>query len=261
MPLVRFVKGHREVMVIAVVAVAVVAVGLLLSMGVRTGPRGRPRAWPPARPSPARPRAAPVAGVTMLATLRVTAPRYAAPGGRPDGVVPASWFWRTSVLPVIATRPGWVDVRLAQRPNGSTAWIPARDVTLGGTPYRIVIDLRTLRLSLYHDDRLVFSAPAGVGTPGDPTPAGEFFVAFDESAPEPGAGYGPFVMVTSAHSPAISDWEGSGDAVIGIHGPLGMDAAIGTKGARISHGCIRLHDQALDRLGAVPPGTPIDITG
>jgi lipoprotein-anchoring transpeptidase ErfK/SrfK len=66
-------------------------------------------------------------------------------------------------------------------------------------------------------------------------------------------------MVTSAHSPDIADWEGSGDALIGIHGPLGEDAAIGTTGAKISHGCIRLHESAQVKLRAVPPGTPIDI--
>jgi len=65
-------------------------------------------------------------------------------------------------------------------------------------------------------------------------------------------------MVTSAHSP-ISDWEGSGDAIIGIHGPLGMDAVIGLTGARVSYGCIRLHDSTLVNLRNVPPGTPIDI--
>jgi lipoprotein-anchoring transpeptidase ErfK/SrfK len=52
---------------------------------------------------------------------------------------------------------------------------------------------------------------------------------------------------------------GSGDAVIGIHGPLGDDSEIGTTGARVSHGCIRLHDRALMRLSKVPAGTPIDI--
>jgi len=100
-----------------------------------------------------------------------------------------------------------------------------------------------------------------VGTPDDPTPLGEYFVAFDEPPPAPGVGYGPFVLVTSAHSRAISDWEGSGDAVIGIHGPLGMDAAIGTTGARISHGCVRLHLSALEKLSQIPPGTPIDVIG
>jgi lipoprotein-anchoring transpeptidase ErfK/SrfK len=40
-----------------------------------------------------------------------------------------------------------------------------------------------------------------------------------------------------------------------------MDSKIGTTGAKISHGCIRLHDQALKQLNGVPPGTPIDIIG
>jgi lipoprotein-anchoring transpeptidase ErfK/SrfK len=198
---------------------------------------------------------------TVLATVPRTVPRYASPGVLAAGTVPASWYDRPSVLPVIATSPGWVQVRLAQRPNGSTAWLPDGDVTLGSTPYRIVINAATTRLALYDNGRLVFSAPAGVGTLEDPTPAGEYFVAFDEQPPQPNPGYGPFIIVTSAHSPAIADWQGSGDAVIGIHGPLGDDTEIGTSGARISHGCIRLHDQALERLTEVPPGTPVDVVG
>jgi lipoprotein-anchoring transpeptidase ErfK/SrfK len=198
---------------------------------------------------------------TMLATVLSTTPRYAGPGRLAAGTVPASWYDRPSVLPVIATTPGWVDVRLAQRPNGSTAWLPDSDVTLGRTPYRIVINAATTQLALYDAGRLVFSAPAGVGTTEDPTPPGEYFVAFDEQPPQPNSGYGPFIIVTSAHSPAIADWEGSGDAVIGIHGPLGDDTEIGTSGARISHGCVRLHDEALERLAEVPPGTPIDVVG
>ncbi len=79
-------------------------------------------------------------------------------------------------------------------------------------------------------------------------------MAFDEPPPEPNPGYGPFIIVTSDHSQAISDWEGSGDAVIGIHGPLGEDSEIGTTGARISHGCIRLHDQALEGWPRSRPG-------
>jgi lipoprotein-anchoring transpeptidase ErfK/SrfK len=165
------------------------------------------------------------------------------------------------VLPVVATRPGWVEVRLAQRPNHSTSWLPAGDVTLSTTRYQIVVNLVSTRLSLYDGGRLVFSAPAGVGTPGDPTPTGDFFVAFHEQPPSPNDGYGPFILVTSAHSPAISDWEGSGDAVVGIHGPLGEDTEIGTAGARVSHGCIRLHDAALEKLTAVPPGTPVEVVG
>jgi lipoprotein-anchoring transpeptidase ErfK/SrfK len=200
-------------------------------------------------------------GTTQLATVRDPSPRYAAPGVRADGQVPDTWWGVPSVLPVVAVRPGWVKVRLAQRPNGSEAWVPASDVRLSRTSYRIVINLKTTRLALYDQGRPVFSAPAGVGTVSDPTPTGHFFVAFTEPPPEPNPGYGPFIVVTSAHSPEISDWAGSGDAVIGIHGPLGDDSLIGTTGARISHGCIRLHVPALLKLRNVPPGTPIDIIG
>jgi lipoprotein-anchoring transpeptidase ErfK/SrfK len=251
----RRVGSARAVLAVRLLGTGALAASLtlLLSSGGTTA-----LAEPSAAPSPS---PVQIARSTALATVRAAAVRYASPGGRPAGTVPASWYERPSVLPVVATRPGWVEVRLAQRPNQSTAWLRAGDVTLSSTPYEIVVDLASTRLSLYDDGHLVFSAPAGVGTAGDPTPAGHFFVAFDEPPPQANPGYGPFIMVTSAHSTAISDWEGSGDAVIGIHGPLGEDSKIGTSGARISHGCIRLHDQALERLTGVPAGTPIDVVG
>ena len=196
---------------------------------------------------------------TTLATVRFTAPRYAAPGVNESGQVPATWWGVPSVLPVVTVKPGWVKVRLAQRPNGSTAWLPASDVRLSSTDYRIVINLKNMRLTLFDGAKKLMSAPAGIGTADDPTPPGGYFIAFTEGPPQPNPGYGPFIIVTSAHSPAITDWEGSGDAVIGIHGPLGEDSQIGTTGARISHGCIRLHDAALEKLSSLPPGTPIEI--
>lgn len=200
-------------------------------------------------------------GVTVLATLLDNAPRYSAPGKRARGHVPATWWGSRSILPVVTTRPGWVKVRLAQRPDGSQAWVRARDVQLSTTSYRIKIDLSSTRLTLYHGKRRILTAPAGTGAPDDPTPTGHFFVAFKEPPPRGyrNEGYGPFILVTSAHSNDIKDWGNSGDAVIGIHGPLGEDAMIGTRGARISHGCIRLHLATLRKLRHVPPGTPVYI--
>ena len=134
------------------------------------------------------------------------------------------------MLPVIGQRPGWVEVRLAQRPNGSIAWVPASDVSLATDSYHIVINLGTMHLQLFNHGQEVDNFPAGIGIPADPTPTGAFFVALFAQAPSPG--YGAFVMVTSTHSNTISDWEESGDAIAAIHGSLGSDAAIGTKGAK-----------------------------
>jgi len=194
---------------------------------------------------------------TLVATLHTSVPKYAEPGGKAIGIVPGSWYGAPSALPVIGQSGKFLHVRLAQRPDGSTAWIAASEATLSSTPYRIEINLSTMHVLLFKGSAIILDAPAGVGTTLDPTPTGNYFVAFYAAPPSPG--YGPFVLVTSGHSNAISDWEQSGDAIIAIHGPLGEDAAIGTTGARISHGCIRLHDSDLVKLRQVPPGSPIDI--
>jgi lipoprotein-anchoring transpeptidase ErfK/SrfK len=258
--------GRRKAVVTAVAALAVTAAVSVVTGCSGGGPattagpysEATVTALPAATASPATP-AFTVPASTQLATVRTDLPRYDSPDQLGRGTVPASWYGRPAVLPVLGTAPGWVQVRLPERPNGSTAWVPASDVKLSTTPYAIVIDLATMHLSLYDHGRRVFSAPAGIGTPDDPTPPGGYFVAFTEGPPDPNPGYGPFILVTSAHSPNIADWEGSGDAVIGIHGPLGDDGEIGTTGARISHGCIRLHDAALRKLSRVPAGTPIYI--
>jgi lipoprotein-anchoring transpeptidase ErfK/SrfK len=198
---------------------------------------------------------------TFVVATKGTIPRFSVPGALwPDGSIPAAWYGYPTLVPVIAHQPGWFEVRLAQRPNGSVAWVRAQDVTLSLiTTYRIEVDVAAQRLKLYDDGKLVLNLPAGVGTISDPTVTGNFFLAI--KAPPPNSGYGAFVLATSAHSDAITDWEGLGDAIIAIHGPIdaSADAAIGTTGAHISHGCIRLHKADLAQLAPVPVGTPIDI--
>jgi lipoprotein-anchoring transpeptidase ErfK/SrfK len=194
-------------------------------------------------------------GWTMIVTLARAVPGYARPGGRRTGTVAASWYERPLALPVIGQQPGWVRVRLPTRPNGSTAWLRTAPLSFTATPYRIVVNLATRHLKVLRAGHVVMNAPAGIGTGSDPTPAGQFFVAFREQSPSPG--YGPFILVTSAHSDTIADWQRSGDSVIGIHGPLG--APIGAGGAAVSHGCIRIPVRDLVRLARLPAGTPITI--
>jgi lipoprotein-anchoring transpeptidase ErfK/SrfK len=196
-------------------------------------------------------------GVTLVATTRGDIPAFAGPGQHLVGTVPGSWQGAPSTLPVVQSRPGWYEVRLAQRPNGGRAWVLARDVKIAYTPYRIVIDRASTRLTLMRNGRPEFSVPVGIGMPKYPTPTGQFFVALLARPPRPA--YGAFVMVTSAHSDTITDWQQSGDAIVGIHGPLGSDRAIGTRGAAVSHGCIRMHEDDLQRLRVVPVGSPVDI--
>jgi hypothetical protein len=198
-------------------------------------------------------------GTTMVATLHGDTPGSPAAGAPENQIVPGSWYGYPSILPIIASAPNWIEVRLAQRPNESTAWIRQSAATIGVTPYKVVVDLATEHLSVFDNDKQIFDFPAGIGTPDDPTVTGNFFITMQVPPPDPG--YGPFVLVTSAHSDTITDWSDSGDAIIAIHGPIDSydDTLIGTTGAAISHGCIRLHDADLAQLSVLPAGTPVDI--
>ncbi len=125
-------------------------------------------------------------GETLVATLRPAgAPGSRTPGSHPTVNVPGQWLGEASVLSVLAQQPGWVEVRLAQRPNESLAWVPAGDVTLASDAYRIVINLGTTHLQLFKRGQQVADFPVGVGLPAYPTPTGQFFLALFAEPPSP----------------------------------------------------------------------------
>ena len=66
--------------------------------------------------------------------------------------------------------------------------------------------------------------------------------------------YGPLAFGTNARSPVLTDWPAGG--YVGIHGTNAPALIPG----RISHGCIRLRNPDILRLGRLMPvGTPLTI--
>jgi hypothetical protein len=194
----------------------------------------------------------------LIATLHGPAPSYAsASTPTVTGSVPPTWSGATLGLPVIDVRQGRCHVRLLQRPNGLTAWIASSDVSVTRTDYHVVVDLAAKRLFLFQRSKVVLQVPAVVGSPQYPTPTGHFFVALLAQAPDPT--YGPFVIVTSAFAPTVTDWEQGGASMVAITGPLDTVTAIQNGGASLSRGGIRLADGAMARLRDIPAGTPIDV--
>ncbi|MDR0365614.1 MAG: L,D-transpeptidase, partial [Bifidobacteriaceae bacterium] len=168
---------------------------------------------------------APVAdGPYPIAHLPGDVPAYAEPGGEVIGTVAGSWWGYDSKLPILQRRDGFLLVRLQQRPNESTTWISAEGITITETPYRIEVDLTTHRVRLYNLGQLEMDIPAIIGRPATPTPAGHYFVTMLQ--PGPSASYGKRVLILSAHSETIDNWQGSGDAVTAIHGPLGNEGSV-----------------------------------
>ena len=127
---------------------------------------------------------------------------------------------------------------------------------LGGWSFvetQLVINRARLTATLFRARHVIFRARVGVGAPGTPTPTGTFYVR-DRLTGFTNPMYGPLAFGTNARSPTLTDWPGGG--VVGIHGTDQPGLIPG----RISHGCVRLTNAAILRLGKLMPiGTPVTI--
>jgi len=145
----------------------------------------------------------------------------------------------------------WIRVRLPQRPNNLTAWVARSALGEFHVVHKqLVVNRRTLHLTLYDRGRRVFTAPVGVGKPGTPTPAGSFWIR-EKFHVVGNPIYGPRAMGTADYS-TLSDWPGGG--IVGLHGT----SEPGLIPGRPSHGCIRLRNGDVVRLYPLTPvGTPL----
>ena len=66
---------------------------------------------------------------------------FTAPGGAPFAQLPVTQLGSDTWLPVIAAVPGWVQVLLPSRPNGSTGWLTDINLTAARTRDEIRVDI------------------------------------------------------------------------------------------------------------------------
>jgi L,D-transpeptidase catalytic domain len=168
--------------------------------------------------------------------------------------------WTQNVVLVVrAIRVGarvtWYEVRLPILPNDSTGWVPRNALgNLYTAHTHLYVNRATFTATLQRDGRTIFTTRVGVGRPGSPTPAGQFYIrskltGFDDPF------YGPIAFGTSARSPVLTDWPGGG--FIGVHGTNRPELLPGA----VSHGCIRMANGAIIRLARLMQvGTPLTIT-
>lgn len=255
----------------AAVIVACASIGFVLAPGLRSAGAGASPALPPGRSLPPPPGGfaipkpaslADPAGETRWAPVTRVAIARRAPSFDSPAVatVPTRTPEGTANLIVAdgeVTRGGvtWVRAGLAVLPDGTTGWLPRR--VLGGWSFvdtKLVVDRRRLTLTLLRAGRVIFRAPVGIGTTANPTPPGTFYVR-DRLTSFASPFYGPLAFGTNARAQHLTDWPDGG--FIGIHGTDEPQLIPG----RISHGCIRLTNAAIERLGRLlPVGTPLVVT-
>jgi lipoprotein-anchoring transpeptidase ErfK/SrfK len=148
----------------------------------------------------------------------------------------------------------WYQIRLPVRPNGSTGWVRAADLTTAPIKYDIRIDLSEHRLDLYESGQKKTSYPIGVGTGDTPTPPGEYYITIKLKPTKVNSPYGVLAMGVSGFSEKLTNWPDGGQ--LGIHGTNDPSSI----GKDVSHGCIRLQNaDILDLSQYVAFGTPVSI--
>jgi lipoprotein-anchoring transpeptidase ErfK/SrfK len=222
------------------------------------------RAEPAGPPDPG----APTLRGSWIAKVVVPTTARKAPSGTAPVVqrltTTAQWAGGPQQLMVLGSRRDatdtlWLQVALARRPNGFSAWVEADHMLVWRTPWRVEVATGTRTVTVRKAGKVVRRFPAVVGAPSTPTPTGLFAVAerFDRGG-APGDFYGPYVLALTAFS-TVYERFGGGPGVVAVHGRGG--ASLGTPlGSAGSHGCVRIDNGHIAFLAKnAEPGTPVVI--
>jgi L,D-transpeptidase catalytic domain len=121
-------------------------------------------------------------------------------------------------------------------------------------PQYIEVSVSKQTLTIVNSNGSIASTyPAGVGTPGTPTPTGVLgYIQARYVDPTQGEASHP-IQLTSLHASAADNpYLGKDGGLIGLH------YNVDSKGA-VSHGCVRLAVPAINAVTALPLGTVIEI--
>lgn len=186
---------------------------------------------------------------------------FDAPNGRPVDVELAPvnpWYFGGELALLVEEgreTDEWVRVAVTTRPNGTTAWIRAADVTFRSHRVHAEIALGERRVRVWDGDELLADEAAVVGAPRTPTPPGRFYVNARIETTNPAGAYGPWILGLSGFSEALDQFDGALPE-LAIHGTNRPDLL----GRARSNGCIRMRNDAIRRLAdLVPLGTPVTI--
>jgi hypothetical protein len=202
--------------------------------------------------------ARPIAAPAMVADVKGSKiGLYSTPGQAEadDAFDNPTWEGLPLVFLVQQRQADWLEVQLNTRPNQTTAWVRAADVTLRQVTHRIVVSLAARSMTVYDGQTPVMEAPVAIGDPTTPTPRGNYYIDGAVRTPDPSGVYGPYQLSVAAFSEVLMTF-GSGVGQIAMHGTNAPSLV----GSAVSNGCLRMKNADITRLAnTVPIGTPVQI--
>ncbi|MBW9094094.1 L,D-transpeptidase [Microbacterium jejuense] len=203
--------------------------------------------------------------LTETAVARgVGAPVWADPADEPVAYVPHEYPYGGTVLPVVERQEHWVKVLLTGRrampsagdPGQVTGWLRTADVDV--TPSAglgVVVSIANRTIDIVHADGAHerIANDFAWGADATPTPVGRTFVMTTRTVPEYAYTRGHPIVYWAVQSPTLEGFDGADVAPAAFH-------YHDTRSGPVSNGCIRVDPDAITRLSALPPGTPVMIT-
>ena len=166
-----------------------------------------------------------------------------------------TWEGLPLVFLVQQRQGDWLEVQLNTRPNQTTAWVRAADVSLRQVTHRIVVSLAARSMTVYDGQSPVMEAPVAIGDPTTPTPRGNYYIDGAVRTPDPSGVYGPYQLSVAAFSEVLMSF-GSGVGQIAMHGTNAPSLI----GSAVSNGCLRMRNADITKLAnTVEIGTPVQI--
>ncbi|MEX1218368.1 MAG: L,D-transpeptidase [Acidimicrobiales bacterium] len=166
-----------------------------------------------------------------------------------------TYYKNPLVVNVLENQGDWMKVLITARPNHTTGWIKAADVTIAATDFRIELDLSTYHLKVFKGPNLFIETDVVIGKDATPTPLGRFFVTEEIKNSSDTGIYGAWILPVNGYSEVLDTFD-NGLPQIAFHG-TNQPELIGTKA---SNGCVRLPNDVITKItDAIPAGTPIDI--
>ncbi len=179
---------HRPVALVAMlVAAALTAVACssggegprLVADGEATGPGAGASTPPTSTAAPAPPTTADDGLTHEVATSLVEGaqPIYDSPDGSVARTLPNPWIGTQSLVLLVkqTVDDEWLEVYLPVRPNGSTGFVPVRDVEVSRHRWRIEVNLSAFRLEVFDGNQPFLGADIAVAADNTPTPGGLYF--------------------------------------------------------------------------------------
>lgn len=182
---------------------------------------------------------------------------FDAPDGAVTQTLPNPWVGESPLVFLVKNQVSddWIEVYLPVRPNGSSGFVRASDVTLTSHEWRIEVRLSDFQLSVYDGDEVFLDTEVAVAADNTPTPGGLYYTTELLQPPDPNGVYGTYAYGLSGFSDAVPNFNG-GEGQLGIHGTNQPELI----GQQVSHGCIRMTNEDIERLAAVLPlGVPVEV--